>query len=211
MRVGELDAGLVLSPLRYGSAPEVPGVPLGALVESVRTSVSPRSSPAPGSLLVLDTTHARDGLLDVDAAAASTAATPSIGSLKRLTLPGDVLVSRLRPYLRQVAWIDARASAERPVCCSTEFYVLRSRDGSSIAFLVPWLLSPSVQSALAAAQEGGHHPRVNEETLLRLPVPHAVLERRDELSALVEEAAEAYRAARGRLAAAAAIVDGTGG
>ena len=72
--------------------------------------------------------------------------------------------------------------------CSSEFYVLDSNDDMSIAFLVPFLLSERVQTVLAASQEGGHHPRFNEQTLKSLPVPTLLLERRKEMSARVEAA-----------------------
>ena len=88
--------------------------------------------------------------------------------------------------------------------CSTEFYVLRSRGPESIAFLVAFLLSPPVQERLAAAQEGGHHPRFRQDALEALVVPDAVLAARAALSAEVERAVAQARAARQSLAAAVA-------
>ena len=74
-------------------------------------------------------------------------------------LVGDLVVSRLRPYLRQIALVHPSAVAHaegRPLALSTEFYVLAPRvDGEDLAFLVPFLLSADVQRALAGAQEGG--------------------------------------------------------
>ncbi len=44
----------------------------------------------------------------------------------------DVIISRLRPYLRQAAIIDqglvADDNVSSMILCSTEFYVLRSKD-----------------------------------------------------------------------------------
>jgi hypothetical protein len=60
------------------------------------------------------------------------------------------------------------------VVASTEFFVLRGRAGFDAAGLVPFLLSERVQAALAAGQEGGHHPRFCKELLLSLPVPDGV-------------------------------------
>ena len=100
---------------------------------------------------------------------------------------GDVLISRLRPYLRQVAYVDRTIPvlSEAALLCSTEFFVLRSVDQQSIAFLVPFLLSVQVQRVLAASQEGGHHPRVRESTLLTLPLPSSLLETRAATSSAV--------------------------
>lgn len=161
------------------------GVSLGDLVIERSEIVDPR---ALGAAVVLDTTHARDGLLDVPRALRE----PPARSAKKRALAGDVLVSRLRPYLRQVALVHPAACVEadgRPLAVSTEFYVLAPRDpGGDLAWLVPFLLSDRTQEALAAAQEGGHHPRVPRASLLALRVPHDVLARAGDASAQVSSA-----------------------
>jgi restriction endonuclease S subunit len=85
--------------------------------------------------------------------------------------------------------------------CSTEFFVLRSIDGRSISFLIPLLLSGPVQAILSAAQEGGHHPRFNESTLLDLRVPKALLEQREQISTEIEFAACLYRDSESKMLA----------
>lgn len=182
----ELGEDVVLAPERYlADAGAGEGVPLGELVLV-------RAEHAEG--LVLDTTHARDGVLDI----ASALRSPSTAkSTKKAAAAGDVIVSRLRPYLRQIAYIHpaALSAAGRALAVSSEFYVLSPRDGASIAFLVPFLLSDRVQAILAAAQEGGHHPRVPRASLLALRVPPALLRRRAETSRDVLRALSAvYRA-----------------
>ncbi len=200
--LGDLDPGLVLTPQRYHSRTPAPGgTPLGVLVALVRRTVGPASAADHERVVLLDTSHARSGLLDLDRALV---AGTEVRSAKKPVEPGDVIVSRLRPYLRQVAHVDGDPGV--PVLASTEFVVLRSVDGAPIAFLVPWLLSDDVQQVLADAQEGGLHPRVSEEVLLRLVVPAAVLERRAELDDLVRHAAAAERQSRRLLRQAALIV-----
>lgn len=113
-------------------------------------------------------------------------------SNKKRLAPGDVIISRLRPYLRQVAYVDQAAPG--PLCASTEFYVLRGRDPGSIAFLVPFLLSDAAQTVFANAVEGSQHPRFKEEDLLSLVVPRPLLEAREELSRAMEESIGHYRA-----------------
>jgi hypothetical protein len=145
-----------------------------------------------GRCLVLDTSDAREGVVT----ARKIPVTGSeIGSAKKATEPGDVIISRLRPYLRQVAYVDENIPHAQgaALVCSTEFFVLRSPEKRSIAFLVPFLLSRPVQQVLAAAQEGGHHPRVNDSTLLTLPVPMTLLDNRDEISATIEQSVALYR------------------
>jgi hypothetical protein len=149
--------------------------------------------------LVLDTTHTKDGLLDL--ASAMRSRVPPL-SAKKGALAGDVLVSRLRPYLRQIAFVHPvalRASGRARLACSTEYYVLAPRDAAQdrLEYLVPFLLGAHAQAVLAAGQEGGHHPRVPLETLLALRVPRALVRARMSTSAKVGEALGAvYRALR---------------
>ena len=163
---------------------------LGDVVLLVRKVVQP--SAHLGRCLVLDTSDAREGTLSLRKTPVDGA---EIGSAKKVIEVHDAIVSRLRPYLRQVAFVDARMpNPERALfVCSTEFFVLRSPDKRSIAFLVPFLLSDPVQKVLAASQEGGHHPRFDASTLLTLPVPESLLDRRDVISLSVEKAVEFYR------------------
>ncbi len=201
VRVGELGPGWSLAPERHGEAPagargkraSGPGmtVPLGSLVTLVTEPVSPPTAgSAPRSMRVLDTGDALEGF--VRAVAIDPA--PSFRSMKKRLRPGDVIVSRLRPYLRQVGLVDA-ALFDRPdleVVASSEFYVLR---GEGVAALIPWLLSAGVQRQLAAAQEGGHHPRVARAVFSALPVPASLAAHRLDVAARVEGAVASYRQA----------------
>lgn len=193
----QLDDGWILAPERYDPRREAStgGIRLHDLVRVVRDQVSPRATPN-GRYLVLDTGDAREGVVltwkqPVDST--------GLGSVKKVVEPGDVVISRLRPYLRQVAYIDRALGGEYHLVCSTEFYVLRSLDDLSIAFLVLFLLSAEVQQRLNAAQEGGHHPRFNQDVLERLIVPETICEARFELSRLVDEAISASRIGQQRM------------
>lgn len=61
---------------------------------------------------------------------------------------------------------------------------------------------------LAAAQEGGHHPRFNEQTLRRLPVPTPLMAIRDADSARVEDAVAMFRSYERQITKQ--VVDATG-
>jgi len=194
-----LDEPCILAPERYDPRRrlDASGCALPDIAEIVTENLRPGAGDA--RCLVLDTTHAVEGLVRT-----RRGVVPAHGvrSAKRVVQPGDVMISRLRPYLRQVAWIDpAIALRGDMLLASTEFYVLRSVDERSIAFLVPFLLSARVQAALAAAQEGGHHPRVPRSFLRGLAVPEALIEGRDRASATVEAAAQSVRRAESKLAA----------
>lgn len=114
-----------------------------------------------------------------------------IKSNKKILRKGDVIISRLRPYLHQVAYVDVET--ENNICASTEFYVLRARNKESIAFLVPFLLSEKVQTVFANSVEGSQHPRFKEEDILNLIVPSNIFEKREMISKKVIEAIKRYR------------------
>ncbi len=115
----------------------------------------------------------------------------NINSNKKVLKHGDVIISRLRPYLRQVAYVDI--DTEKHICASTEFYVLRARNDESIAFLVPFLLSETVQTVFANSVEGSQHPRFKEEDILNLIVPTQLFEKRDKISQKIDKAIKQYR------------------
>lgn len=170
----ELGHDIVLSPERFlvhEHGDDGQSVPLSELVVERR-----ERAPLGEGTLVLDTTHARDGLLDIPAARR---AAPSTKSAKKTASVGDLVVSRLRPYLRQIALVHPRAleASQRAVLAfSTEFYVLAPRNPrEDLAFLVPVLLSSRIQAILAGAQEGGHHPRVPLAVVLGLRIPKRML------------------------------------
>ncbi len=52
-------------------------------------------------------------------------------SLKRKAKSGDIIISRLRPYLKQIAYIP---NFINKAYLTTEFFVLRSKDQDSISF-----------------------------------------------------------------------------
>ena len=133
--------------------------------------------------IVLDTTHVKDGLVDLRAALRDGAGTLSS---KKRACPGDLLISRLRPYLRQIAIVPP---LDRELAVSSEFYVLT---GDSLEWLLPVLLGNEAQAALASAQEGGHHPRVPRSSLLSLPIPHAAVANKSESSKSVRRSLAAY-------------------
>jgi hypothetical protein len=199
-RVGDLGSDVALSPERFdprrsvGVAAGAEEQRLGELVRIVTANVTSQSFPPEREVLVLDTTHAYEGFVLHRHAPVKAV---DIGSAKRLLEPGDVLVSRLRPYLRQIAYVDEELFRRSPqgneVCASSEFFVLRARGELEVAALVPFLLSSPVQAALAAGQEGGHHPRFSKELLASLPVPEIVLSDAAKLARSVVELAAGVR------------------
>ena len=82
---------------------------------------------------------------------------------------GDVLFARLRPYLNKVY------HAEMDGCCSTEFHVLRVKEGNP---LLPDYLAAMLRTRIVLAQTvhmmtGNTHPRLTNDDVanLRIPIP----------------------------------------
>jgi len=205
-RVFELEDLFVLAPERYDprreslktSGQHIDALTIGNVAEIVRQTINPTAKAAGDRrCVVLDTSDVREGIITGRKTPMKVVA---LGSQKKGFNNGDVLISRLRPYLRQVAFVDAAFAASSlgaELACSTEFFVLRSVNTEPIAFLVPYLLSGPVQSVLAASQEGGHHPRFDEGTLLKLPIPADVLAKRTISSDSVLQSTAHYRQSEG--------------
>jgi hypothetical protein len=196
-RVADLGDGLVLAPERFDPRRRVEIVArrcLSDAVEIVSENVSARSCKEPGAVLILDTTHAYEGFVVFRHDPVPPA---TMGSVKRRVQAGDVIISRLRPYLRQVALVDEALFRLCPggnaVVASTEFFVLRGRAGFDAAGLVPFLLSERVQASLSAGQEGGHHPRFRKELLLSLPLPEGVARKVNRTAQRMHRLASAVR------------------
>lgn len=204
-RVRDLAGSLILSPERYDPRRMVDiksDLQLVDVAQIITENFSAKKQSRNRSVLVLDTTHATEGFIICSNEPVDIS---EMGSAKRRLQPGDVIISRLRPYLRQVAYIDESlfsiAGGENEVAASTEFYVLRSKGDFNVAALVPFLLSAPAQNALSAGQEGGHHPRFSKELLESLKVPEALALRSNAIGSEVVSAAAELRKAwvNGRL------------
>ena len=167
----ETGADFSLSPEHWLASETASQLAGGTLLSEVVQSIARTQVPPEEARFVLDTGNAREGLLDV-----TVLGNPVSGrtSAKKVARDGDVIVSRLRPYLRQVTFIPygtCELLGVHQLYCSTEFFVLRAREeGRNIAGLVAWLLSEPIQDMLTAAATGGHHPRISVELLLNSPV-----------------------------------------
>lgn len=129
-----------------------------------------------------------------------------LNSNKKILKTGDVIISRLRPYLHQVAYVDTNSDLQ--LCASTEFYVLRARNNESIAFLVPFLLSEAAQTVFANSVEGSQHPRFKEEDILNLVIPSELFEEREKVSQDISNAITQYREYERSLESAISYVNG---
>jgi type I restriction enzyme, S subunit len=117
-----------------------------------------------------------------------------LGSTKVRFQTDDVVVSRLRSYLREIAVVCTPQSA---FCVgSSEFYVLRSKGWVTPELLLVYLRSDPVQKILKWCQKGSNHPRFDEREIITLKLPDNILEKQNEVTTLVQNGIEAYREAK---------------
>lgn len=112
-----------------------------------------------------------------------------VGSSKKTVIYGDVIISRLRPYLRQIGFLDKSLfNGRKNILVSTEYFILKSRDFNiNSSWIVPFLLMSEIQELLSRAQEGGHHPRFSKATLSEIKIPMNIVDNRKKISYEVEK------------------------
>jgi hypothetical protein len=136
------------------------------------------------------------------------APTPAVevGSTKRLFKAGDVVVSRLRSYLREIAVV--RTTNGIPCVGSSEFIVLRpTGKGLSAETILVYLRCPLVQTILKWSQDGSNHPRFDEDDLAALPVPDRLMQVSTKIEKHVQEAIAARQEATRLLEEAKTMVE----
>lgn len=158
-------------------------VRVGDLFDSIRELWQPANA-ASAPVRNYDLTDALDPFLDPT----KPPVTPEeIASTKKQIVAGDLVVSRLRSYLREIAVVLPGDSV--PSVASTEFIVLRSKKGSalSVEALLIYLRSRLPQIVFKWSQDGSNHPRFDERELLSLPLPRVLISGQEIYLAAVRE------------------------
>ena len=184
----------------------LPGRLLGDHYESIRQMFDPGKAQKQEIVRNFDLNDALQPVLD-DETPTMTAA--DVGSTKKRLEPGDVVISRLRAYLREIALV--RTTSSVPAVGSSEFIVLRpnktDRPTLSRSALLVFLRSSPVQTILRWSQDGSHHPRFSEGDLLSIPVPDAVCFASQKVEKLFDEVLHARAQSRALLAQAKRAVE----
>ncbi|WP_425074988.1 hypothetical protein [Sagittula sp. S175] len=183
----------------------LPGQALGDRVDSIRDMFVPDRAPPDMQVRNYDVTDALVPLLDAEK---EPQAAGEIGSIKKTFQDGDVAISRLRAYLKEVAVV--RTGDAIPSVGSSEFIVLRPKAGQadiSPETLMVFLRATPAQSILKWCQDGSQHPRFSEGDLLSIPVPDAVAGVSDQITTIVQEGFAARHKARQLLEAAKRAVE----
>ena len=161
--------------------------------DNVRNIYDPsRTSTLPQNARTFDLTDALGNHLKEGWPVSSVA---EVGSNKKIAQPGDVIIARLRSYLREIAVVPHNTGIT--YLLSTEFIVLRNKfDRHNGRFLLPYLLSDSIQTILQWSQDGSNHPRFADSLLMNLPLPKALIQNQGKLNSLVDKANQNFQRSR---------------
>jgi len=182
--ISMLDDSFVLLPERYDPRRDSfkDGIPLLDIVNigsETITHIKAKSL----NYLSLDTTNSFNGFISVN----NSDFNKLIESTKKVVQKNSVIISRLRPYLRQVGFVDnAIVPNDEIIITSSEYYELIPKGKESIAFLIPFLLSADIQSYLQHSIEGGNHPRFKLDALTKILIPNHIYNKRNEISLSIE-------------------------
>jgi hypothetical protein len=181
----------------------LPGKTIGSMFNSIRELWQPENAPTDQRVRNYDLNDALSPFLD-DTKEPSYPT--EISSTKKRIKKGDIVVSRLRSYLKEIAVVQA--DSEVPLVGSTEFIVLRPKAGAiPVEALLVFLRSTLPQLIFQWSQDGSNHPRFDEKELLNLHVPDAVSAISKELSDSVNAATSARQRAKELLEAAKRAVE----
>jgi hypothetical protein len=130
----------------------MPGKPLEEHFRPIKKLWQPTQQLASAIVRNYDLTDALTPFLD-DTTPTTTAG--EVKSTKKWLEPGDLVISRLRSYLKEIAVVLPSDGA--PLVGSTEFIVMRSRKtGLSAEALLAFLRSAPVQTVLKWCQDGSN-------------------------------------------------------
>lgn len=183
----------------------MPGQLLSERANSIRDMFVPDRALPTKQVRNYDVTDALVPLLDTEKKPVFAA---DIGSTKKMFKDGDVAISRLRAYLKEIAVV--RTDDVIQSVGSSEFIVLRPKNGQpeiSPETLAVFLRSTPVQTILKWCQDGSQHPRFSESDLLSISVPDAVASVSSQITTIVQDAFAARHQARQLLETAKRAVE----
>ncbi len=109
----------------------------------------------------------------------ATVAADGVTSPKHRFHAGQILYSKIRPYLAKAAFATFEG------VCSADMYPVESSVDTK--FLLHWLLSPWFTGQTARNQGRTILPKINQDALGRMPVPVAPLSEQQRIAAKIEE------------------------
>lgn len=204
LAAGRIDSDY-FAPARYAITEKLAKMPhrlLSDCCDSIRELFDPTDAHGISEVRNFDLGEALKPALDDSLAPV---AVGEIGSTKKIMKRGDVVISRLRSYLRQIAVVGTSDTV--PTVGSSEFFVLRPRAGISPELLMVFLRSQPVQTILKYCQEGNQHPRFSENNLMEIPFPDGLVRHSEVIIAQIRQAHLARQGAQTLLAKAKRAVE----
>ncbi|MDC3988189.1 restriction endonuclease subunit S [Polyangium jinanense] len=111
-----------------------------------------------------------------------------VTSPKHTFRPGQIVYSKIRPYLAKAVLVDFAG------LCSADMYPVSSRIDAS--YLHRWLISPEFTELVSENQGRTLLPKVNQDALVQLPVPVPPLREQHRITAKLESLTTRSRRAK---------------
>lgn len=164
---------------------------LGDILE-VRSSLADPKSPENSALPHVSPEHIVSGSMQVRWDDVRTCAQDGVTSGKYVFHPGDILYSKIRPYLNKVA------PSDRTGMCSADMYALLPDETKiSSGFLLHWLNHKEFLSYAASVSGRANIPKINRKSLLEAPISLPPLEEQRRIAGILDQA-DALRRLRTR-------------
>ncbi|MBJ6610479.1 MAG: hypothetical protein JG718_08995 [Candidatus Thiothrix moscowensis] len=144
----------------------LPGKTVGKMFVSIRDLWQPDTASKNQQVQNYDLTDALSPFLDTEK---EPVYPEEISSTKKKLSQGQIIVSRLRSYLKEIALVLHDTNI--PMVASTEFIVLQPTGQMNIETLMVYLRSILPQTIFKWSQDGSNHPRFDEKELLNLSRP----------------------------------------
>ena len=182
---------------------KMPGQLLRNYFRSVRSVINPPINDTGEMVYNYDLTDALPYFLTNDI---EPIATYELGSTKKRFKHGDVVVSRLRSYLKEISIVTT--SGDIPCVGSSEFIVLRqTAQKVSPELLLVYLRNPYIQKILKWCQNGSNHPRFDEKDLLNIKFPDSLVAIEQDILNLITQVFQLQQEAKRLLEEAKAQVE----
>jgi type I restriction enzyme, S subunit len=126
----------------------------------------------------------------------------AVTSAKHRFFPGQIIYSKIRPYLRKAVIVDFEG------VCSADMYPINARCDSR--YLLWWLLSPGFNHLAMEHQGRTVLPKINQNALYSIPIPVPPTEEQVEIARCIDAAFERMDAVKSEIGRAADLLDRLG-
>ncbi len=156
-------------------------VELGQLVEIRSSLVNPLHADN-GRRPHVGPEHISSGSGCIDWKGVRTCADDGVTSGKYEFQPGDIIYSKIRPYLNKVA------IADRIGLCSADMYAIKALPGCDARYLYRYLQTPEFLAYAASFSGRANIPKLNRQQLLGSQVPLPPLDEQRRIAAILDKA-----------------------